>query len=157
MLTQTPPGSGQAFIAVELDVPGGKPLPEGRVRVFKRAAKAPERLEVLTEDQLRTTAGVARIKLASHTEVVGERKSTCTVDERAHTITEKVDIKVENKGKQPVEAVVREVLWRYAVWKIDPADESVKGTRGGPQTQEYRVSMPAGGKKSLTYTVVYQW
>lgn len=157
MLTQTPSGSGQAFVAVELDVPGGKPLPEGRVRVFKRATKAPERLEVLTEDQLRTTAGVARIKLASHTELVGERKTTCTVDERAHTITEKVDVKVENKGKQPVEAVVREVLWRYAVWKIDPADESVKGTRGGPQTQEYRVSVPAGGKKSLTYTVVYQW
>ncbi len=157
MLTQTPSGSGQAFVAVELDVPGGRPLPDGRVRVFKRSAKAPDRLEVLTEDQLRTNGAVARIKLANHTELVGERKSTCTVDERAHTITEKVDIKIENKGKQPIDSVVRETLWRFSVWKIDPADESVKGSRGGPQTQEYRVSVPAGGKKSLTYTVVYQW
>ena len=142
---------------MELELPSGKQLPDGRVRVFKRSAKAPDRLEVLTEDQLRMTAGIARIKLANHTELVGERKSTCTVDERAHTITEKVDVKLENKGKQPVDSVVRETLWRFPVWKIDPADESVKGSRGGPQTQEYRVSLPAGGKKSVTYTVVYQW
>jgi hypothetical protein len=48
-------------------------------------------------------------------------------------------------------------MWRYSVWKVDPADESVKGQSGGPQTKEYRVSVPAGGKKSVTYTVVYQW
>jgi hypothetical protein len=97
------------------------------------------------------------VRLATHTELGGERKTTCTVDERAHTLTEKVEVKVENKGKQSVDAVVREFLWRYPVWKIDPADESIKGTRGGAQTQEYRVAVPAGAKKSVTYTVVYQW
>lgn len=157
MLNQSAPGAGRAEVAVEIDLPNGKQLPDGRVRVFKRSAKVPDRLEVLSEDQLRAAGGVARVKLANHTELVGERKTTCNLDERAHTITEKVELKVENKGKQPVDAVVREFMWRYPVWKIDPADETVKGTRGGPQTQEYRVNVPAAGKKSITYTVVYQW
>jgi hypothetical protein len=157
MLSQAVPGASRAEVAVEVDIPGAKLLPDGRVRVFKRAAATPDRLEVLSEDQLRATTGVARVRLAAHTELVGERKTTCTVDERARTLTEKVEVKVENKGKQPVETVVREVMWRYAVWRIDPADENVKGTRGGTQAQEYRLSVPAGGKKTLTYTVVYQW
>ncbi|HEY5948891.1 MAG TPA: hypothetical protein VIV40_25545 [Kofleriaceae bacterium] len=157
MLSQTAPGSGQAQVAVEVDIPGAKQLPDGRVRVFKRSAKAPDRLEVLSEDQLRATSGIARVRLATHTELTGERKTTCTVDERARTLTEKVEVKVENKGKQAIDTVVREVLWRYSVWRIDPADENIKGTRGGPQVQEYRVNVPAGGKKSVTYTVVYQW
>jgi hypothetical protein len=157
MLTQTAPGGGRAEVAVEVDIPGVKQLPDGRVRVFKRSAKMPDRLEVLSEDQLRASAGIARVRLATHTELSGERKTTCTVDERARTLTEKVEVKIENKGKQPVETVVREFLWRYSVWRIDPADENVKGTRGGGQTQEYRLHVPAGGKKSVTYTVVYQW
>ena len=157
MLTQTAPGGGRAEVAVEVDIPGAKQLPDGRVRVFKRSAKMPDRLEVLSEDQLRASAGIARVRLATHTELSGERKTTCTVDERARTLTEKDEVKVENKGKQPVDAVVREFMWRYSVWRIDPSDESVKGARGGAQTQEYRLNVPAGGKKSVTYTVVYQW
>jgi hypothetical protein len=157
MLTQTAPGGGRAEVAVEVDIPGAKQLPDGRVRVFKRAAKTADRLEVLSEEQLRASTGAARVRLAAHTELVGERKTTCTVDERARTLTEKVEVKLDNKGKHPIDAVAREVLWRYPVWRIDPADETTKGTRGGPQVQEYRVSVPAGGKKSLTYTVVYQW
>jgi hypothetical protein len=155
MLTQTAAGGGKAEVAVEVDVPNAKQLPEGRVRVFKRSAKTPDRLEVLSEDQLRANGGVARVRLATHTELVGERKTTCTVDERARTMTEKVEVKVENKGKQAVDVVVREFMWRFSVWRVDAADESVKGQAGGNQTKEYRLSVPAGGKKSVTYTVVY--
>jgi hypothetical protein len=156
MLNATVAGTGRAEVAVELDLPGIKQLPEGRVRVFKRAKGAADRLEVLAEDQLRTAAGVARIRLASHTELTGERRtSACTLDERARTLSEKVEVKLENKGKQAVDVVVREFQWRYPVWRIDAADESVKGVRAAPQTQEYRVNVPAGGKKSVTYTVTY--
>ena len=156
MLTQVAPGQSRAEVAIEVDV-SAKQLPDGRVRVFKRPAKSPDRLEILSERQLTISGGVARLPLANHTELSGERKTTCTLDERARTITEKVEVKVENKGKQPVDAVVREWQWRYSVWRIDPSDESVKGTRGGPQIQEYRLAIPAGAKKSLTYTVVYHW
>ncbi len=156
MLTQTGPAAGRAEVAIELAL-GGVALPDGRMRMFKRAAKSPDRLDVLGEDQLRAGAGVARVRLAKHNELVGERKTTCTIDERARTLTEKVEVKLENKSKQRVDAVVREFMWRYPVWRIEPADETIKGTRGGAQTREYRLAVPAGGKKSLTYTVVYQW
>jgi hypothetical protein len=153
-------GTARAEVAVEIEVPAVKQLPDGRVRVFRRAAKTPDRLEVLSEDQLRTSAGSARVRLAAHTEVTGERKQiagTCKLDERARTITEQIEVKVENKAKQAAEVVVREFMFRAPVWRIDPADETVKGTRAASQTQEYRLSIPAGGKKAVTYTVVYSY
>lgn len=158
LLSASVPGSGRAEIAVEVDVPSGKQLPEGRVRVFKRPAKAPDRLEVLGEDQLHAGAGVARIKLATHNELSGERRATaCNIDERARTITEKIEVKLENKAKAAADIVVREFMFRSPVWRIDPNDESVKGSRGGPQVQEYRVNVGAGAKKTVTYTVTYSW
>lgn len=156
MLNATVAGSGRAEVAVEVDLQGVKQLPDGRVRVFKRA-KGSDRLEVLAEDQLRTSNGAARIRLAAHTELTGERRtSNCQLDERARTLSEKVEVKVENKGKTAVDVVVREFMWRYPVWRIDPADEiGAKGVKGAPQTQEYRVSIPANGKKTITYVVQY--
>ena len=32
-----------------------------------------------------------------------------------------------------------------------------KGTRGGTQTQEYRVELAGGAKQTITYTAVYAW
>ncbi|NVB83263.1 MAG: hypothetical protein HOV81_33130 [Kofleriaceae bacterium] len=158
MLSATVPGNAHADVAVEIDLPNAKQLPDGKVRVFRRPAKAPERLEVLSEEPLRATAGVARIKLAANTDLTGERRAvSCNIDERAHTITEKVEVKLENKAKSAADVVVREFLWRYPIWKIDPADETIKGQKTAAQTQEYRLSVPAGGKKSLTYTVVYTY
>jgi hypothetical protein len=145
----------RAEVAVELDVPSSGPLPDGRVRMFKRKG---DKLEVLSEDQLRSSAGVARIRLAPNADVTGERKAlSCAYDDRARTIHEKLEVKVENKGKQAVDVVVREFAWRWPVWRIDPADETVKGARAGAQTQEYRLSLPAGAKKSVTYSVSYSW
>jgi hypothetical protein len=156
MLNSTPAGSGRAEVAVEVDLQGVKQLPEGRVRVFKRAKGTGDRLEVLAEDSLKTSNGSARIRLASHSELVGERRtSNCQVDERARTMTEKVEVKVENKSKVAVDVVIREYMWRFPTWRIDPSDETVKGVKAAPQTQEYRVSVPASGKKTVTYTVQY--
>jgi hypothetical protein len=155
MLATSVAGSSRAEVNVEVDLQGVKQLPEGRVRVFKRA-KDSDRLEVLAEDQLKTSSGLARIRLASHSELSGERHTSgCKFDESARTLSEKVEVKLENKSKQSVDVVVREFMWRYPSWRIDPADESQKGVRAAPQTQEYRVTVPAGGKKTVTYSVQY--
>jgi hypothetical protein len=152
-LSSTPAGQGHADVALEIDVPGA--LPDGRVRLFRRK---PDRQELVGDDALRIAGNVVRIRVASDADLTGERHAvSCTVDERTRTIHEKVEVKLENRGKAPVDAVVREFMWRYPVWKIDPADETIRGTKAAPQTQEYRVSVPAGGKKSLTYSVVYTW
>ncbi|MDQ3336263.1 MAG: hypothetical protein M4D80_13930 [Myxococcota bacterium] len=146
-------GIGRSEVAIELDLPASTTLPDGRVRLFRRKG---EQLEVLSEDTLRSMAGVARIKLTADTEITGERKAvTCNVDERAHTIVEKIEVRVENKGKQATDVVIREFAWRWPVWKIESEDK--KSVRAGPQTLEYRVKVPPKGKETVTYTLLYTW
>ncbi len=143
--------AGRAEIAVELDVPTKDPLPDGRVRMFRRR---PDRLEVVSEDQLKSSPGLARVRLAPDTEITGERRAiTCNLDERAHTVVEKLEIKIENKAKQAAEVVIREFAWRWPVWKLEAED--AKSVRAGAQTLEYRVNVPANGKRTVTYSVVY--
>ena len=144
---------GTSELALEVAVPSASALPEGRVRLFRRQG---DRLELISEDQLRPGVGVARIKLAGETEITGERKAvSCAVDERAKTIHEKVTVRVDNKGKQAMEVVLREHLWRWPVWRLEAEDR--KGARAGAQTQEYRVRVPANGAQTVTYAVVYTW
>jgi hypothetical protein len=144
---------GTSELAIELSVPSQSALPEGRVRLFRRQG---DRLEVVSEEDLQSGAGVARIKLAGDAEVTGERKAlSCNVDERAKTIHERVNVRVENKGKQAVDVVVREYIWRWPVWKLEAEDR--KGTRTAAQTQEYRLHVPSKGSQSVTYSVVYTW
>ena len=146
-------GTGRAELAVELDVPSQTALPDGRVRLFRKKS---ERLEMVSEEQLRSGAGLARVRLAPDAEITGERKAvTCTVDERAHTIREKVEVRVENKGKQASDVVVREFIWRWPVWRMESEDH--KGAQVAPQTQEYRVRVPAHGTQVVTYSVLYTW
>jgi hypothetical protein len=146
-------GTGRAEVALEIDVPAQSMLPDGRARLFKRSGS---RLEVVSEDPLRSSAGVARIRLSPDNDVTGDRHAaSCNYDERTHTIREKIELKLENKGKQGVDVVAREFMWRWPMWKVE--DESPKGMHAGPQTQEYKVNVPAGGKKTVTYTVVYSW
>lgn len=146
-------GNGRAEIAIELDVPTSDPLPDGRVRMFRRRG---ERLEVINEEPIRASAGLARMRIAPHTEIVGERKAvSCTFDERTHTVTEKLEVKVENKSQREAQIVVREFAWRWPVWRLERED--AKSTRTGPQTLEYRAAVPPGGKKTFTYALVYTW
>jgi len=148
-------GTARAEVAVELDVPGSVALPDGRARLFKRKG---DKLEVVSEDPLRTSPGIARVRLAPDSDIVGERRAlSCTGDEHTRTIHEKIEVKIENKGKQATDVVVREFMWRWPVWRIDSADESPHGVRAGTQTQEYRVNLPPGAKKTVTYSVVYTW
>jgi hypothetical protein len=147
--------TGHADVAIELDLPASLVLPDGRVRLFKRKA---DRLEIVSEDPLHAGPGIARMNLTPDDDITGERRAlACTTDERTRTIHERIEVKLENKGKQAADVVVREYLWRWPVWKIDPADESPRGVHAGPQAQEYRVNLPAGGKKTVNYSVVYSW
>lgn len=152
---QTP----HAQVALEVNV--GKGMPEGRVRLFRRktGGQAGDRLEVVSEDTLNVNeaTGVARIGLsAADSEVTGERKQLeCRYDDRTRTVREKIELKIENKGKSALDVVAREYMFRWMAWKMEAEDE--KGSKAAAQTQEYRVHVPANGKKTFTYTVVYSW
>jgi hypothetical protein len=144
---------GTSDATLEIDLPVQATLPEGPVRLFRRRG---QRLEAVTDDQLRSAAGVARVKMSSDSAITGDRNAlSCTVDERAHTIHERIELRVENKSAAPVDLVVREFLWRWAVWRVE--NESKKGVRTGPQTIEYRLRLAPKSSQTLTYTAVYTW
>ncbi|HTJ44975.1 MAG TPA: DUF4139 domain-containing protein [Kofleriaceae bacterium] len=150
------PGQGaKADVALEVDTPGTQGLPEGRVRLLRKNG---DRLEVGGEDTLRVNAATqtARIRLANAPDVSSEAKQVdCRFDDRARQLHERVEVKLENHGKAATDAVLRVFMYRWPQWKIEAEDE--KGTRAGAQVQEYRVRVPAGGSKTLTYAVVYSW
>lgn len=147
---------GKGELALEIDGPGkGAILPEGRVRVFKKKGDG---LELLGEDQLKVNAetGQARLRLGTDDDIAGERRQMeCKYDERTRTLREKFEVKVENKGKDAAEVVMREYMYRWVNWKID--GEDITGTKAATQTQEYRVKLSGNSKKTFTYTVVYSW
>jgi hypothetical protein len=142
--------------ALELEAPAkGTLLPEGKIRVYRRKGDS---LELLGEDALKVNAssGHARLRLGNDDTIQGSRQSLeCKVDERTRTLREKIEIKVENKGKEAVEVILREYMYRWVNWRMD--GEDVAGTKAANQTQEYRVKLGPGAKKSFQYTVVYAW
>ena len=112
--TASVPGAQHAEVAVEIDVARREAAPR------RQGARVPPPGEVTRAPRgaqrraARASSGVARIRLASHNELTGERPaSACNIDERAHTITEKIEVKLENKAKGAADVVVREFMWRY--------------------------------------------
>lgn len=143
-------------LAIEIDAPSkGSVLPEGKVRVFKRKG---DNLELLGEDTLKVnaTTGHARLRIGTDDAISGERRQVeCKWDERTRSLREKFEVKVENKGKDAVEVVLREYMYRWVNWKIDAED--VAGSKAANQTQEYRIKLAPKSKKTFTYAVVYSW
>jgi hypothetical protein len=156
----TPP-TPKLDTTLEVEVPTQVPLPDGKVRLFRRhagaAAAGAGRLEVVSEDQLRSSAGAARIPIASADSdlTVNRNQGTCNYDEARHRLDEHVDVELESLTSRPLDIVVRETLWRWPAWKIEAGEETVKGVKAGPRFHEWRVHLAAKEKKTIGYTVVY--
>jgi hypothetical protein len=151
-----PANAARGELALEVDTPTkGSVLPEGKVRVFKRKGDG---VELLGEDNLKVNAstGSARLRLGADESVYGERRQVeCKLDDRARTLREKIEVKVENKGKEAVEVTLKEYMYRWVNWRMDAED--IDGSKAATQTQEYRVKLAANSKKTFTYTVQYSW
>ena len=148
--------SSRGTQALEVDAPTkGAVLPEGKVRVFRRKG---DTVELMGEDDLKVNAstGSARLQLGADDKISGERRQVdCKFDDRARTLREKVEVKVENKSKEPVEVILREYMYRWINWRMDAED--VPGSKAAGQTQEYRIKLAANSKKTFTYAVLYSW
>lgn len=151
-----PPNQSRGTQALEVDAPTkGAVLPEGKVRVFRRKG---DTVELMGEDDLKVNAstGSARLQLGADDKISGERRQVdCKFDDRARTLREKVEVKVENKSKEPVEVILREYMYRWINWRMDAED--VPGSKAAGQTQEYRIKLAANSKKTFTYAVLYSW
>ena len=145
---------GQAALALELDG-AGPALPSGRLRVLRRTGGE---TAVARDEQLRVDrgSGTIRIPLGDSDQIRGERKQDeCEADPSGRALTESITVTVANQGKTAADVVVREYLFRWRNWRLE--SESQKGARTDGQAMEYRLKIPAGGSKSVTYSVVYSW
>ncbi len=150
----TPGGGPRAEHMLELDGPGPV-LPEGRLRVFRRQGAE---LLAVGEDTLRVNgaSGALRIRVGVASDLIAERKQVeCRQDGGGRSMRERIEVKIENKGKATADVIVREYLYRWTNWKIEAED--AKGARAGGAGYELPVRVPAGASKTVSYTVVYAW
>ncbi|MGE0871067.1 MAG: DUF4139 domain-containing protein [Kofleriaceae bacterium] len=137
---------------LELALPREVVLPAGLVRVFRRNQ---DRVEALDSQQLTMRPGFARLELRGTAEISGDRRATsCNFDERARILNEQIEVSLQSTSKRSEDVIVREYAWRSPSWRIE--SEDIKSTRQG-RTLEYRITVPPGAKRKLSYTIVYSW
>jgi len=135
----------------------GIPLPRGVVRFYRRDDDG--QLEFTGENIIDHTPKdeTVRVYTGNAFDLVGERKRTdYQIDTARNWLDEAFEIKVRNhKDKDTVEIRVVEHLYRWINWEIvEKSDDFVKTDS---QTVEFRVQVPAGQEKVVTYKVHYTW
>lgn len=131
----------------------GMPLPGGIVRVYKSDRR--ERLQFIGEDRVSHTPRdeEVRLFLGDAFDIVSERK---VMDRRRisdRVREEDVEISLRNrKESEEVEIIVEELL--YGDWTI--LQSSLPYEQKEAQKAEFRVKVPAGEERVLTYTVRFR-
>jgi hypothetical protein len=134
----------------------GIPLPKGRVRFYRRDTDGA--LEFVGENEIKHTPTdeTLRIFTGNAFDLVGERRQTnFQTDYNAHKLDESFEIKIRNHKKEAANVRVVEHLYRCLNWEI--AQKSDDFIKTDSRTAEFRVRIPAGGEKTLTYTAHYTW
>ena len=135
----------------------GIPLPKGRMRFYQRDDDG--RLEFIGENTIDHTPRdeTVRVYTGDAFDLVGERRRTdYQIDTTRNWLDEAFEIKVRNRKESgSVEIRVVEHLYRWINWQI--AEKSDPFTKTDSQTIEFRVQVPAGQEKVVTYKVHYTW
>ena len=131
----------------------GMPLPKGVVRVYK--ADTSGQLQFLGEDEIDHTAEDedVRVFVGNAFDITGERKQTDyqRISEDVYRVSNEITIK--NHKSESVDIVVVEHL--YGDWDIITTSDTY--TKKDSRTIEYRISVPADGTKTVSYTVEYTY
>jgi hypothetical protein len=135
----------------------GVPLPKGRMRFYRKDDDG--QLEFIGENNIDHTPKdeTIRINTGNAFDIVGERRRTnYQIDTARNWLDESFEIKLRNrKEKDPVEIRVVEHLYRSINWDI--VEKSDTFLKTDSQTIEFRVQIPAGGEKTITYKAHYTW
>lgn len=136
----------------------GRDLPSGRVRVYRRDDDGDLLLE--GEDALSDTprGDSARVVTGRAFRVLRERTQTAFRRPDAATAEESFELTLENRREEAVELRVLENLYRWREWEI--VEARLDGRPARPEkvdagTVAWRVRVPAGGERTLDYTVRY--
>jgi len=135
----------------------GIPLPKGVLRFYRQDDDG--QLEFVGENMIDHTPKDEKIRVYTGNafDLVGERKRTdYKIDTSRHWLDESFEIKVRNhKEKDTVEFRVVEHLYRWVNWEIVEKSQDYEKTES--QTIEFRVEVPPGEEKTITYKVHYTW
>ena len=138
---------------------GERPLPGGTVQVFQ--ADSAGRLQLVGEARSDHTAPGRDVRVQSGDafDVTAERVQTDYGQEpipppkrglpARQRITAAYKVTITNAKSQPVSVDVREA--RFGVWRV--TESSLPAEKLSATEVRFRVSVPAGGEASLTYTV----
>jgi hypothetical protein len=135
----------------------GRPLPKGKVRVYKQD-DAGGTLEFVGEDLIDHTPRdeTVLVKLGQSFDVVGERTQVdFRPDSARKTMTETVRVQLRNHKDQAARVVVKENLYRWTNWEV--VETSDPFTKVDARTVHFELDVPARGEKTVTYTVRYTW
>ncbi len=133
----------------------GIPLPRGRVRFYRQDGKD---LEFVGENMIDHTPKdeTVRVYTGNAFDLVGEREQTdYRIDNNSDWLDESFRIKLRNHKEETVEIVVVEHLYRWVNWEIRNATMAFDKTDS--RTIEFRVQVPPGEEKVITYTAHYTW
>jgi hypothetical protein len=135
----------------------GIPLPRGIVRFYRRDDDG--QLEFTGENIIDHTPKdeTIRVYTGNAFDLVGERRRTdYKIDTDHDWLDESFEIKVRNRKEEgSVEIRVVEHLYRWINWEI--VEKSNDFIKTDSQTIEFRVQVPAGEEKIITYKVHYTW
>jgi hypothetical protein len=135
----------------------GIPLPKGRMRFYRKDDDG--QLEFTGENNIDHTPKdeIIRVYTGDAFDLVGERRRiNYQIDMARNWLDESFEIKLRNhKEKDPVEIRVVEHLYRWINWDI--VEKSDTFLKTDSQTIEFRVQIPAGGEKTITYKAHYTW
>ena len=134
----------------------GKPLPAGKVRVYKQD-EADGSLEFVGEDRIGHTAKDEKLELyvGDAFDIVGERIQTNTKQHPQHTWQSfKVTLRNHKDQAGPVKVEVVEHVGAWGNWEIEQkSDDFVKKDAG---TVVFTVDVPKDGEKVIEYTL-HSW
>ncbi len=148
-------GSNNAIVST-LQLRAFDSLPAGYLRVL--AADRNGTPQFIGEGRIDDTpkGSDARIVLGNAFDLRGERERTAfNVDKAGRTLNEAFRITLTNAGDSARTITVREHPLRWREWTL--TSSSIKPSRQTPDSLEFQVSVPAGGKATLDYAVRYQW
>jgi hypothetical protein len=134
----------------------GGPLPAGILRMFRAAADGSRELIGETAVSHLPADEKVRAEIGAAFDLVGERRPVEAASMRDREKAEETwEIKLRNRKQEPAEIRVVERLERGGTWRIlessDPFD------RKDARTIEFRVRVPPGAEKVVTYRVRYTW
>ena len=137
----------------------GAPMPAGLVTMYQREGAISQ---IVGQDRIGFVPSNGEFSLSQgrSTTIFGTRRilERRVVDERVgnendNKLVTRVEIVLMNRGSAPAEAFVREGIERHDdnVWKI--IESSVPAEPLGANTVQFKATIPAGGRVTITYTV----